>query len=363
MCRGPRYLLREKRSTKGNFLLLFIWCQQHLLRNTLFPDYLYWYDVTSCGQIGAPTAMKDKPKQFWHHKTPFSESYVTQEQSYFHTPLFFIINFIFINEPIVNHVDVVWRVWDNIHLPMPGTKKWKDFKKKLACLAIVMSVCLSFLFIVLVLYFLTLEHLHFQWQTLSLARSCLAQKSDPLSDIPGAKVNVRCWKKIYLGQMKLSCNIEEKNNLRQFGRCPSGKNENPENHSILQSKPIHVHPSLNLEGGELQKCYGSDFAGGNVSCYLVPVLTGYLSRQVMYWQYRDNPKDYLGENTFKIPNQSSAHKKASVILNSNESRCRCCGGIYRRKLSYLVTFPVFVLYSMWSLNLFRVIIAPINLQP
>ena len=63
---------------------------------------------------------------------------------------------------------------------------------------------------------------------------------------------------IYLGQ-KLSCNIE-KNNLRQFGRCPSGKNENPENHSILQSKPIHVHP-----GGELQNCYGSDFAGGNVS--------------------------------------------------------------------------------------------------
>ena len=110
---------------------------------------------------------------------------------------------------------------------------------------------------------------------------------------------------IYLGQ-KLSCNIE-KNNLRQFGRCPSGKNENPENHSILQSKPIHVHP-----GGELQNCYGSDFAGGNVSCHLVPVLTGYLSRQ-SYWQSRDNLKYYLCKNTFKIPHQPSAHKKASVI--------------------------------------------------
>ena len=84
----------------------------------------------------------------------------------------------------------------------------------------------------------------------------------------------------YLGQ-KLSCNIE-KNNLRQIGRCPSSKNENPENHSILQSKLIHFHPGLNLEGGELQNCYGSDFAGGNVSCHLVPVLTGYLSRQVIY---------------------------------------------------------------------------------
>ena len=82
--------------------------------------------------------------------------------------------------------------------------------------------------------------------------------------------------------MKLSCNIEEKNNLRQFGRCPSGKNENPENHSSLQRKPIHVHPGLNLEGGELQNCHGSYFAGGNVSCHLVPVLTDYLSRQVMY---------------------------------------------------------------------------------
>ena len=40
----------------------------------------------------------------------------------------------------------------------------------------------------------------------------------------------------YLGQ-KLSCNIE-RNDLRPIGRCPSGKNENPENHSILQSKLI-----------------------------------------------------------------------------------------------------------------------------
>ena len=79
---------------------------------------------------------------------------------------------------------------------------------------------------------------------------------------------------------------EKKNNLRQFGRCPSGKNENPENHSILQSKLIHFHPGLNLDGCELQNCYGSDFAGGNVSCHLVPVLTGYLSRQVIYWQHR-----------------------------------------------------------------------------
>ena len=99
-----------------------------------------------------------------------------------------------------------------------------------------------------------------------------------------------------------------KNNLRQIGRCPSGKNENPENHSILQSKLIHFHPGL-----KVANCKGSDFAGSNVSCHLVPVLTGYLSRQVMYWQYRDNPKDYLGKNTFKITHQSSAHKKASVI--------------------------------------------------
>ena len=77
---------------------------------------------------------------------------------------------------------------------------------------------------------------------------------------------------IYLRQ-KLSCNIE-KNNLRQFGRCPSGKNENPENHSILQSKLIHFHPGL-----KVANCKGSDFAGSNVSCHLVPVLTGYLSRQ------------------------------------------------------------------------------------
>ena len=74
---------------------------------------------------------------------------------------------------------------------------------------------------------------------------------------------------------------EKKNNLRQFGRCPSGKNENPENHSILQSKLIHFHPGLNPEGCKLQNCYRSDFASGNVSCHLVPVLTGYLSRQVI----------------------------------------------------------------------------------
>ena len=48
-------------------------------------------------------------------------------------------------------------------------------------------------------------------------------------------------------------------------------------------------------------------------------------------------------------------KRPQLFKNSNESRCRCCGGIYRRKLSYLVTFSVFVLYSMWSLNLVRVI--------
>ena len=76
--------------------------------------------------------------------------------------------------------------------------------------------------------------------------------------------------------------MTEKNNLRQFGRYTSGKSENPENHSTLQSKLIHFYPGLNLEGCELQNCYGSDFAGGNVSCHLVPVLTDYLSRQVIY---------------------------------------------------------------------------------
>jgi len=51
-------------------------------------------------------------------------------------------------------------------------------------------------------------------------------------------------------------------------------------------------------------------------------------------------------------------KRPQLFKNSNESRCRCCGGIYRRKLSYLVTFSVTVLYLMWSLNLLRIYNSP-----
>ena len=66
MCKGPQCLLRPREK----FFLLFIWCHQYLLRKTLFPDYSYWYDVTSCGQIGAPTSMEDKPEQCWHDFIP-----------------------------------------------------------------------------------------------------------------------------------------------------------------------------------------------------------------------------------------------------------------------------------------------------